>query len=370
MLSLSGLHGGQNIVLPVESVAAALASSAYVLPEEVMNRNTAVSRTAAGLALAIAATLSLGAHPRAQQSDPAANYPNGPIKVIVTVSAGGGVDTATRIVASKLQQRFGQPVVVENRVGAGGNIAGEAVFTSNPDGYTLLASPPNTITISALLHLSINFDPAAFEPVAVMSKFPNVLLVRPDFPVTTAQQFLAYAKTNPGKLNYASQGIGSTSHLTAELFMTATGSKLIHIPYKGTAPALNDIIASHVDLMFTEVSTALKLHESGKARILAVATDKRLDILPDIPTLEEVGVPNFDSDTWNAISAPPKTPPAVMARLNAAINDVLNDQDVRARFKALDLKPVGGSLDDTRKFVSEETRRWSEVIRKAGLKPQ
>jgi tripartite-type tricarboxylate transporter receptor subunit TctC len=335
-----------------------------------MNRCKAASRIVAFIALMAAVALSLGADAWAQRNDPAANYPNGPIKVIVTVSAGGGVDTVTRIVADKLQKRFGQPVVVENRVGAGGNIAGEAVFTAAADGYTLLASPPNTITINALLHLSVNFDPAAFEPVAVMSKLPNALLVRPDFPATTARQFLAYAKANPGKLNYASQGIGATSHLTAELFMTATGTKLIHIPYKGTAPALNDIIAGQVDLMFTEVSTALKLHEAGKVRILAVATDKRLGVLPDIPTLEEVGVPNFLSDTWNAISAPPKTPHAVRAKLNAAINDVLNDQDVVARFKALNLQPVGGSLDDTRKFVIEETRRWSEVIRKAGIKPQ
>jgi tripartite-type tricarboxylate transporter receptor subunit TctC len=335
-----------------------------------MNRCKAASRIAACLALTAAVTLSFGAGARAQRNDPAANYPNGPVKVIVSVSAGGGVDTVTRIVADKLQKRFGQPVVVENRIGAGGGIAGDAVFTSAPDGYTLLASPPNTITISALLHLSINFDPAAFEPVAVMSKFPNVLLVRPDFPVATAAQFLAYAKANPDKLNYASQGIGATSHLTAELFMTATGTKLIHIPYKGTAPALNDVIAGHVDLMFTEISTALKLHESGKVRILAVATDKRLGILPDIPTMEEVGVPNFLSDTWNAISAPPKTPNAVLSKLNAAINDVLNDEDVQARFKALNLQPVGGRLDDTRRFVTEETRRWSEVIRKAGMQPQ
>jgi tripartite-type tricarboxylate transporter receptor subunit TctC len=335
-----------------------------------MNRGKATSRITACLALTAAVTLSLGADARAQRNDPAENYPNGPLKVIVTVSAGGGVDTVTRIVADKLQKRFGQPVVVENRVGAGGDIAGEAVFTSNPDGYTLLASPPNTITISALLHLSINFDPAAFEPVAIMSKFPNVLLVRPDFPAATAKEFVVYAEANSDKLNYASQGIGSTSHLTAELFMAITGTKFVHVPYKGTGPALNDVIASHVDLIFMELSSAYKLHEAGKARILAVATDKRLGILPDIPTMEEVGVPNFVSDTWNAISAPPKTPHAVMVKLNAAINDVLNDQDVQARFKALNLKPVGGSLDDTRKFVTEETRRWSEVIKKAGLKPR
>jgi len=203
-----------------------------------------------------------------------------------------------------------------------------------------------------------------------MSKLPNVLVVRPDFPAQTAQEFLAYAQANPGQLNYASQGIGTTSHLTAELFMSLTGAKLVHIPYKGTAPALTDILAGNVDLMFTELSTAYKLHQGGNARILAVATDRRLPGLPNIPTLQEVGVPSFLSDTWNAISAPPNTPRAILTKLNGAINDVLKDPDVQNRFNALNLVPVGGSLADTSKFVTEETRRWSDVIRNAGVQPQ
>ena len=164
-----------------------------------------------------------------------------------------------------------------------------------------------TLTTNGALYQKLNFDPIAFEPVAVLSKFPNVLLVRQDFPAATAQEFIVYAKANPGKLNYASQGVGTTSHLTAELFISLTGAKVTHVPYRGTAPALNDIIAGHVDFIFMELSSAVKLHEGKKARILAVATEKRLDILPDVPTLIEVGVPDFISDTWNAISAPPKT---------------------------------------------------------------
>ena len=304
------------------------------------------------------------------QGDPAVRFPAGPVKIIVTVSAGGGVDTVTRIVAEKLQQRWGQPVVVENRPGGGGNIAGEAVFTAPADGYTLLASPPNTITIAALLHKTANFDPAAFEPVVIMSKFPNVLLVRPDFPARTGQEFLSYARANPGKLNYGSQGLGSTGHLTAQLFMTPTGIKLVHVPYKGTAPALNDLIAGHVDLIFMEVSSAYRLHQAGQARILAVATDKRMDILPEIPTMAEIGVPTCVSDTWNAISAPPHTPQPILAALNAALNDVLKSPDVDRRFKALNLVPIGGTLSETRQFVAEEARRWGEVIRNAGLTPQ
>src|SRR5471032_455893 len=233
--------------------------------------------------------------------DAAANYPNRPIRIIVCVPAGGGVDTVTRIVANGLQQRLGQPVVVENRAGAAGNIGAEAVFTADPDGYTLLAAQPSPLTVNPLLYKDIPFDPTKFEPVAIMTTVANVLLVRPDFPAKTAQEFIAYAKANPGKINYASQGIGTTSHLTAALFEKVIGTKLMHVPYKGTAPALNDIIASHVDFIFMELASAIKLHEAGRAHILAVATTQRIANLPDIPTLDEVGVKGFESGTWNAI---------------------------------------------------------------------
>ena len=309
----------------------------------------------------------LASHAAAQPGDPAATYPNKPVKVIVTVPAGGGVDTVTRIVTERLQLRLGQPFVIENRGGAGGNIAAEAVFTAEPDGYTLMASQPAPITTSAFLHKKLNFDPTQFEPVAIMSKIPNVLLVRQDFPAKTAQQFMAYVRANSGKLNYASQGIGTTSHLTAELFQTLTGTKLVHVPYKGTGPALNDIVAGHVDLIFMQLEAAIKLHEAGNARILAVTTDKRLPMLPDVPTMTEAGVPNLVSDTWNAITAPPKTPREIVAKLNQAINDVLAEPDVQARFKTLSLLPGGGSSEEMGRFVQEETRRWGEVIRAANV---
>jgi tripartite-type tricarboxylate transporter receptor subunit TctC len=297
----------------------------------------------------------------------ASDYPNRPIKIIVTVPAGGGVDTVTRIIGEKLRQKWGQPVVIENRGGAGGNIGAEAAAGAEPDGYTLMASQPAPITTNAVLYKKLPFDPTALEPVAVMSKIPNVLLVRPDFPAKTAQEFMAYAKANPGKLNYASQGPGTTSHLTAELFQTLTGVKLVHVPYKGTAPALNDLVASHVDLIFMELAAAMKLHEGGKARILAVATAKRLDALRDIPTMTEVGVPNFVSDTWNAISAPPKTPAPIVAKVNAAVNEALKDPETRKRYDALHLLPGGGSPAEMKKFVQEETKRWGEVIRAANV---
>src|SRR5712692_6096118 len=252
-------------------------------------------------ALVAAAASLLVMSPAPAQQDPA-DYPNRPVKIVVSVPAGGGVDTVTRIFAARLHQRLGQPFVIENRGGGGGNIGAETVYAAEPDGYTLLASQPAPITSNIALYKKLNFDPAQLESVAVMAKFPNVLLVRQDFPAKTAQEFIAYAKANPGKITFASQGPGTSSHLTAELFMRLTGTKMLHVPYRGSGPALNDLVAGHVDFIFMELASAYKLHEGGKARVLAVATDKRLDTLPNLPTFIEVGVPSFVSDTWNAIS--------------------------------------------------------------------
>jgi len=318
----------------------------------------------------IAAAASLLAMSAALGQDPAADYPNRPVKIVVSVPAGGGVDTVTRIFAAKLEQRLGQPFVIENRGGGGGNIGAQAVYTSEPDGYTLLATQPAPITSNIALYKKLNFDPVALEPVAVMSKFPNVLLVRQGFPAKTVQEFLAHVKAHPGKVTYASQGPGTTSHLTAELLSSLTGTKMLHVPYRGTGPALNDLVAGHVDFIFMELSSAVKLHEAGKARILAVATDRRLDILPDVPTLIEVGVPDFISDTWNAISAPPKTPAAIIGKLNRAINDVIGDAETKARFRELNLLAAGGSPEDMARLKRVETERWSKVIRDAGITPE
>ena len=323
----------------------------------------------------------------------------------MTVPAGGGVDSVTRLFAEQLQQKLGQPFVLENRGGAGGNVAAEAVSVSPPDGYTLMASQPAPITTNASLYKRLNFDPTKFEPVAVMTKFPNVLLVRNDFPAKTAQEFIAYAKANSGKLNFASQGVGTTSHLTAELFMTLTGVKMTHVPYRGTGPALNDIVAGHVDLIFMELSSAFKLHDSGKARVLAVATDKRLDMFKDTPTMIEVGVPGFVSDTWNAISAPPRTPAPIVAKLNRTMNDIINQDDMKKRFAELHLVPAGTpqpiirrlheevlrvlKLPDVRErmsslgaeivastpeefagFLKADTAKWAKIVKSAGIQPE
>jgi tripartite-type tricarboxylate transporter receptor subunit TctC len=301
----------------------------------------------------------------AMAQDAVTTYPNRPIRVIVCVPAGGGVDTVTRIVADGLQKRLGQPVVVENRAGAAGNIGADVVYHSDPDGYTLLAAQSSPLTINPLLYKKMNFDPTLFEPVAIMTLIPNVLMVRPDFPAKTAQEFIAYAKANPGKINYASQGIGTTSHLTAALFETVTDIKLVHVPYKGTAPALNDLIASHVDIIFMELASATKLHESGRARILAVATEKRISSLPDIPTVGEVAGKNFDSRAWNAIVAPPKTPTAIVAKLNKAINEVLKSPQAQTYFAKFNLQAAGGSPAEAADFIRQETEVWGDVIKEA-----
>ena len=316
----------------------------------------------AGLALIVAALLcASGARRRTR----AANFPNRPIRIIVCVPAGGGVDTVTRLLANGLQGRLGQPVVVENRAGAAGNIGAEAVFTADPDGYTLLAAQPSPLTINPLLYKEMRFDPAKFEPVMIMTTVANVLLVRPGFPAKTAQEFIAYAKANPGKVNYASQGIGTTSHLTAELFARVTGTSLVHVPFKGTTPALNELIADRVDMIFMELASAINLHKAGRARILAVATAKRIPELPDIPTLDEAGVKGFESGTWNAIAAPPKTPPAIVAKLNKALNDVLASPLVHERFSQLNLHAAGGSPAQAQAFIRKETQVWGEVIKEA-----
>src|SRR5262249_2499230 len=209
-----------------------------------------MSRNSAWVAVA---ALLAAMSPARGQGDAAADYPNRPVKIVVSVPAGGGVDTVTRIIAAGLQQRLGQPFVIENPGGAGGHLGAEAAYNAEPDAYPLLPPQPAPITSNIALYKKLNFDPVALEPVAVMSKFPNVLLVREDFPAKTAQEFIAYVKANPGKVSFASQGIGTTSHLTAALFERVTGTKLVHVPSKGTAPALNDIIASHLDFIFMEL---------------------------------------------------------------------------------------------------------------------
>ena len=302
----------------------------------------------------------------AQKAEPA-DYPNRPIHVIVSVPAGGGVDTVTRLVGQKLQERLGQPVVIENRGGAGGNIGASAVAIAPPDGYTLLATAPAPLAINAALYKNLKYDPAAFESVAILSLSPNVLVLSPTLAAKTTAELIAQAKANPRKLTYASQGNGTTSHLTAELFQRLTGTELVHVPYRGTAPALNDLIASQVDLMFVDVTAVLSLHQSGRARIVGIAAKEPLSELPGIATIEQQGVTGFLSATWNAVAAPAGTPAAITERLNREINATLGLPDIEAAFRELHLTRVGGTRADMTEFVNAERRRWGDVVRHANI---
>ena len=324
-------------------------------------------RSAAGV---VAAVLLLAAQPAGAQQRDAADYPSRTIKIMVSAPPGGGPDIAARIIAEKLRLRWGQPVVVENRPGNAGNVGAEAVAASEPDGYTLLAAQPAPLTTNGVLYKKLNFDPAAFEPILVMTSFPNLLLVRRDHPANSARELIAYARANPGKLNFASQGIGTTPHLTGELFARVIDSRLVHVPYRGTAQAVNDLAAGHVDMMFLELSAAFELHKGGRAKILAAATRERVPVLPEVPTLQELGLADFLSLTWNAMAAPPKTPPAVVGKINAAINEIFRTPEMQTYFAALNMRPVGGTPAETAAFLKDETRRWGDVIRAANISVQ
>ena len=316
----------------------------------------------------IATVIAVLAAPLASAQD--AVYPQRSIKIVVNVAPGGGVDTASRIIAQKLGEKFGQTVIVENRGGGSGNIAAEAVFHAEPDGYTLLSAPGATISINDLLFKKLGYDPVKFEPVAVLTSVPLALVVRPNFPAKTFQEFLAYAKANPGKLNYASNGIGTAAHLTAELFNMESGAKMVHVPYKGTNPVLNDLVADHVDLTFIQYSAFLDLHKAGRVKILAVANPKRIEALPNVPTLAELGFPELISNTWNILVAPPKTPQPVLTKLNRAIEEILADKDTRARFATMETTVEGGNLDAAKKYVAADRERWKKVIAAGGIEAE
>ena len=305
--------------------------------------------------------------PARAQPDPAAAYPNRAVKIIVSAPPGGGLDIAARVVADRLAKLWGQPFVVENRAGAGGNLGTEAVAGAEPDGYTLLAAQPAPLTTNVVMYKKLNFDPAALEPLAIMTSIPNTLVVRTDFPASSVQELIAYAKANPGKVNFGSQGVGTTPHLTGELFARLTGTKLTHVPYRGTAQAVNDLIAGHLDLLFFQLDSVREQVQAKRAKMLAVTTPERVPAVPEVPTMDEAGVKGFRSDTWNALAAPPKTPAAIVAKLNAGINEVLKQPDTAEHLRGMNMTPIGGAPDGIKAFIKDETERWGDVIRAAKI---
>jgi tripartite-type tricarboxylate transporter receptor subunit TctC len=306
---------------------------------------------------------------RANAADAPSDYPNRTVRIIVPFPAGGTADILPRIIAQKLRERWNQPVVVENKSGAGGNIGAASVATAPPDGYTLLASPPGPLAINESLYKpdALGFSPSDLEPVTVLGTVPNVLDVRPDFPAKNAKELIEYAKANPGKVSFASQGNGSTSHLTGILFQKLTNVQMLHIPYRGTSPALQDIMGGNVDLFFDNLGSSLSLHQGQKLRILATGGKKRNSALPDVPTLQEAGIAAFESTTWFAIVAPPQTPFSIIQYLNQQITGVLMLPEVREQFAKIAVEPVGGSVAETTKFFADEREKWRGVIKSANV---
>jgi tripartite-type tricarboxylate transporter receptor subunit TctC len=298
----------------------------------------------------------------------AQDWPARTVRIIVPFPAGGSADLLPRVVAEKLSEKWGQPVIVENRPGAAGNIGADVVYRAEPDGYTLLSGPPPPLVINRLLYPKLTYDSSQFVPITVIGAIPNVLLVHPKTSVSTVREFIALARANPGKLNYASQGSGSTSHLTAELFKSmAGGLNITHVPYKGTAPALADLLAGQVEMMCDNLGVSLPHVKSGKLKALGVASTKRVRSLPDVPTLAET-LPGFESIAWFGIVAPPRTSAAIAEKVSAGVADALKLPDVQKRLSELSAEPMGLNPAQTAEFMKRETERWGAVIRSAGVK--
>src|SRR5215468_1591761 len=300
-------------------------------------------------------------HATAQDS-----FPANRVTIVVPSPAGSTTDALARLVAEQLSQSWGKPVIVENN-SRGLNAGSEQVARAQPDGYTLLVSPPLPLTVAHLLFKEIGYQPNKFVPVSLLAKIANVLAVRKDLPARTVQELVAYGKANPGKLTYASQGGGSTAHLSGAQLEIRAGIKMVHVPYRGAAPALNDLIAGHIDMFFDSLTTAVPLHQGGKTRILAVAGTERVPALPDILTVAESGFPGFRSITWFAMVGPPKMPAALAGRINRDVVEILKRDDVSARLRDLHLEPMIGTPADATAFFAEETELWGNVIKEANV---
>jgi tripartite-type tricarboxylate transporter receptor subunit TctC len=295
----------------------------------------------------------------------AEDYPTRVVRIIVPYPAGGTADVMPRIIADWLSRTWSQSVIIENRTGAGGNIGAEAVAKSDPDGYMLLASPPGPLVINQNLYQHLEFDPLQFEPVAVMGRVPNALVVNPDkIKAATVKEFIAYAQANPGKITDATQGNGTTSHLTSELFQMMANVKLQNVPYRGSAPALNDLVAGNVDCMFDNLGVSMQFVKAGKLKLIAVASPQRITSLADVPIIAET-LAGFSSVAWFAIAAPPKTPAAIVNKINASVNEALHDPTVVQRLADLSAEPVGGTVAATASYFREEGVRWKNVITSA-----
>jgi tripartite-type tricarboxylate transporter receptor subunit TctC len=303
------------------------------------------------------------------QSAFAFDYPTKPVRLIVGVAAGGANDTVARLLAQTLSERLGQPVVVENRPGAGGNIGLEAVVNAPPDGHTLLfATSANALSVSFYDKSSISFA-RDITPVASLVRGPLIMEVNPSFPAKTIPEFIAYAKANPGRINMASAGIGNTTHVAGELFMMLTGTKFTHVPYRGGAPAVTDLISGQVQVYFDGVSGSLDHVRSGRLRALGVTTAERADVLPDVPSIAEF-VPGYEAGGWYGIGVPRNVPAEVVDKLNREINASLADTKLKTRLADLGYATSGSSPAEFASMIAREVEKWAKVLKFAGIKPE
>ena len=294
-------------------------------------------------------------------------YPAHAVKVIVPFPAGGINDVLARIVGDKLQAKWGQPFVIEDRTGAGGNIGAEVAAQAEPDGYTLFVSAPGPLAINKMLYQHLSYEPAAFVPVSVLGSVPNLVIVRKDLPVNSVKELIDYVKQNDGKVNYGSQGVGATPHLTANMFMNMTGTHMLHVPYRGETLVLNDMLGGHVDIFFGNISAALALYRAGKVKVLAVTDKARNAAIPEVPTTAEAGLPGLVSVGWFAMAGPPGLKPDIRDQLAAAVNEALAMPDLKEKFRAVGVEPVGGTPADMAAFIKDENARWGDVIRKNNI---
>jgi tripartite-type tricarboxylate transporter receptor subunit TctC len=313
-----------------------------------------------------AATVALPATSRVAKAQ---TYPVRPVQLTVYFAAGGGNDIIARLMGQWLSERFGQQIVILNRPGGGGNIGTEAVVRAQPDGYSLLfISTPNATNATLYDKLGFNFI-RDIAPVACISREPNVMVINPSVPVKSVPEFIAYAKADPGKVNYASAGIGTSQHMAGELFKMMAGINMVHIPHRGSAPALTSVLGGQVQLMFVSMPSVLEYVRSGQLRALAVTSVKRSELLPDIPTVGE-SVPGFEAGPFYGVGAPKNTPPEIVERLNVEINAGLVDPKLRARLTDLGCTPVPGSPVEFGKLIADETEKWAKVIKFANIKPE
>lgn len=304
------------------------------------------------------------------RSSHAEDYPDRPVKIIVPFAAGGTADVVPRIIGEWLSRKWSQPVVVENRTGAAGNIGAEFAYRSAPDGYTLLSSPPPPLVINQNLYPKLGFDPTMFERIVVMAHVPNALIVNPkNLKSSSVSELIEYLQKNSEKVTAATQGHGTTSHLTAELFQLMAKVRLRFVPYRGSAPALQGLLAGDVDLMFDNLGVSLPLVEAGHLKLLAVASAQRLPSLPDVPIIAET-LPGFEAVAWYAIVAPPKTPKEIVDKINADVNEALREPEIQDRLKKLSAEIFGGSVEKTTKYMQDEVDRWGNVIKAADIKLQ